>query len=91
MSGFMLPDVLSEPHRLHLEFLRVLPSRYHVLCHALLYTDKKLSNFLLMGIGVGSIVMAENQMHTGRFGVWKAQRLNRLDRQIDWTEKANTM
>ncbi|KVR38189.1 hypothetical protein WK13_00955 [Burkholderia ubonensis] len=46
-SGLMLTDALSEPHRLNLEFLRVLPSRYHVLCHALLHTDKKLSNFLL--------------------------------------------
>ncbi|WP_241025535.1 DDE-type integrase/transposase/recombinase, partial [Burkholderia sp. Ac-20384] len=34
-------------HRLHLEFLRVLPSRHHVLCHSVLHTVKKLSNFLL--------------------------------------------
>lgn len=53
----MLTDALSQPHRLHLEFLRVLPSRYHVLYHALLHTDKKLSNFLLYvesGQGHGS-------------------------------------
>lgn len=29
----MLNDALSKPNRLNLEFLRVLPSRYHVLFH----------------------------------------------------------
>ena len=46
-AGLMLTDALRQAHRLHLEFLRVLPSRHHFLCHSVLHTVKKLSNFLL--------------------------------------------